>query len=194
MNFCWVSNVAIVFGVIFFINVNSGDLIFDFSVSRHRATRADVAGFLIFLAIRRIAYECSCRVPRFPLKRGNKIHSMSKPDPWNLEALTSLKLTPREVEVLFWISEGKSNQDIGVILGASTGTICKHVEHILSKLNVENRTAAAVVALERCPTALRSETRWGQPQTMFVGLIAQLLADLWSDSCEIYSAITALIA
>ena len=119
---------------------------------------------------------------------------MSQPYQRSLKALASLKLTPREVEVLFWISEGKSNQDIGVILGASTRTICKHVEHILSKLNVENRTAAAVVALERCPTALRSETRWGQPQTMFVGLIAQLLADLWSDSCEIYSAITALIA
>ncbi len=75
---------------------------------------------------------------------------MSQPDQRSLKALASLKLTPREVEVLFWISEGKSNQDIGVILGASTGTICKHVEHILSKLNVENRTAAAVVALERC--------------------------------------------
>ena len=119
---------------------------------------------------------------------------MSKPDPWSLEALTSLKLTPREVEVLFWISEGKSNQDIGVILGASTRTICKHVEHILSKLNVENRTAAAVVALEKCPIALRSGTKWGQPQTMIVALIAQQLADFWPDSCEIYSAITALIA
>jgi len=119
---------------------------------------------------------------------------MSQPDQRSLKALASLKLTPREVEVLFWISEGKSNQDIGVILGASTGTICKHVEHILSKLNVENRTAAAVVALERCPIALRSGTKWGQPQTMIVGLIAQQFADLWSDSCEIYSAITALIA
>ena len=48
MNFCWVSNVAIVFEVIFFINVNSDDLIFDFSVSRHRETSADLAGFPIF--------------------------------------------------------------------------------------------------------------------------------------------------
>jgi len=166
-------------------------LIFSIATSRDRV---DFAGFPIFLAIRRIAYEFSCRKPRFPLKNGqqNSFHVAARPA--YLEALTSLKLTPREVEVLFWISEGKSNQEIGIILGASTRTICKHVEHILSKLNVENRTAAAVVALERCPTALRSETRWGQPQTMFVGLIAQLLADLRSDSCEIYSAITALIA
>jgi DNA-binding CsgD family transcriptional regulator len=132
--------------------------------------------------------------PGFSLKTGNKIHSMSQLDQPSLKALASLKLTPREAEVLFWISEGKSNQDIGVILGASTRTICKHVEHILCKLSVENRTAAAVVALEKCPVALRSGTKWGQPQTMIVGLIAQQLADLWSDSCEIYSAITALIA
>ena len=63
-------------------------------------------------------------------------------------ALGSSELTPRETEVLFWISQGKSNHDIGVILGAKTGTVCKHVGHILSKLNVENRTSAAVVALE----------------------------------------------
>ena len=63
-------------------------------------------------------------------------------------ALGSPELTPRETEVLFWISRGKSNHDIGVILGAKTGTICKHVGHILSKLNVENRTSAAVLALE----------------------------------------------
>ncbi len=63
------------------------------------------------------------------------------------EHLISLGLTPREAEVLRWIAEGKSNHDIGVILGASTRTICKHVEHIFSKLSVENRTAAAATAL-----------------------------------------------
>jgi DNA-binding CsgD family transcriptional regulator len=118
---------------------------------------------------------------------------MSQPDQRSMEALASLKLTPREAEVLFWISEGKSNQDIGVILAASTGTVCKHVEHILSKLNVENRTAAAVIALEKCPVAERSGSKWRQPQIAIVVLIAQQLADLWSGSCETYNAITALI-
>jgi DNA-binding NarL/FixJ family response regulator len=61
--------------------------------------------------------------------------------------LGSLGLTPRESEVLTWIAQGKSNYEIGVILMACTGTICKHVEHILAKLNVENRTAAAAIAL-----------------------------------------------
>ena len=59
----------------------------------------------------------------------------------------SLGLTARETEVLTWIAQGKTNYEIGVILSACTGTICKHVERILSKLCVENRTAAAAVAL-----------------------------------------------
>jgi DNA-binding NarL/FixJ family response regulator len=61
--------------------------------------------------------------------------------------LGSLGLTARETEVLTWIAQGKTNYEISVILSACTGTICKHVEHILSKLCVENRTAAAAIAL-----------------------------------------------
>jgi len=120
---------------------------------------------------------------------------MSETDQRSLEALASLKLTPREAEVLFWISEGKSNQDIGVILGASTGTICKHVEHIFRKLNVENRTAAAVIALETSwSLAQRSENRSGQSRAALAVSVAQQLSELWTDGCEIYNAITALIS
>jgi len=120
---------------------------------------------------------------------------MPQPDRRTLEALASLKLTPREAEVLFWISEGKSNHDISVILGASNGTICKHVEHILCKLNVENRTAAAVIAHETCwPTTQRSGNRSGQSRAALVVFVAEQLSELWSDSCEIYNAVTALIA
>jgi DNA-binding NarL/FixJ family response regulator len=61
--------------------------------------------------------------------------------------LGSLGLTARETEVLNWIAQGKTNYEIGVILSACTRTICKHVERILSKLCVENRTAAAAIAL-----------------------------------------------
>jgi DNA-binding NarL/FixJ family response regulator len=56
------------------------------------------------------------------------------------------RLTAREMEVLIWIAQGKTNYEIGVILSASTATICKHVEHILCKLCVKNRTAAAAIA------------------------------------------------
>ncbi len=65
----------------------------------------------------------------------------------------SLGLTSREAEVLTWIAQGKTNYEIGVILSACTGTICKHVERILVKLNVENRTAAAVVAIAALASA-----------------------------------------
>ena len=61
-------------------------------------------------------------------------------------ALASLGLTAREREVLICIAQGKTNYEIGIILRACTGTICKHVEHILCKLDVKNRTSAAAIA------------------------------------------------
>jgi DNA-binding response OmpR family regulator len=62
-------------------------------------------------------------------------------------ALLGLGLTPREVEVLFWLSEGKTNAEIGIILSSARRTVEKHVEHILEKLQVENRAAAILAAL-----------------------------------------------
>ncbi len=59
-----------------------------------------------------------------------------------------LKLTPREAEVLHWLKQGKTNEEIGIILTAAKSTVGKHVEHIFAKLNVETRTAAANVAAE----------------------------------------------
>jgi DNA-binding CsgD family transcriptional regulator len=120
---------------------------------------------------------------------------MSQTEQSSLEALASLALTPREAEVLFWISQGKSNHDIGVILGAKTGTICKHVEHIFGKLNVENRTAAAVVALEtyRCAAPV-PESKPGQPWTAITVFITTQFCALWSDSPELYEEIARLVA
>jgi len=59
----------------------------------------------------------------------------------------TLPLTLREAEVLLWISQGKSNRDIAQILGLSPRTINKHLEQIFTKLGVENRTAAAALAI-----------------------------------------------
>ncbi len=60
-----------------------------------------------------------------------------------------LGLTVRESEVLNWIARGKTNREIGAILGLHTATVKKHVEHIFTKLGVENRTAAASLARAR---------------------------------------------
>jgi DNA-binding CsgD family transcriptional regulator len=73
----------------------------------------------------------------------------------NARRLRSLDLTPRETEVLTWVAQGKTNYEIGVILSAATRTICKHVERILFKLSVENRTAAAAIALATLASAKR---------------------------------------
>jgi DNA-binding CsgD family transcriptional regulator len=62
--------------------------------------------------------------------------------------LEKLGLTPREAEVLFWVAQGKTNPEIGLILDLSVGTVKKHMEHLLPKLGVENRGAAMVRALE----------------------------------------------
>jgi DNA-binding CsgD family transcriptional regulator len=55
-------------------------------------------------------------------------------------------VTQRESEVLLWIAKGKSNRDIGDILGLSSRTVNKHLEQIYVKLGVENRASAAVKA------------------------------------------------
>ena len=51
-------------------------------------------------------------------------------------------LTLREQEILRWIHLGKSNIEIGAILGISPLTVKNHVQKILRKLNVQNRTQA----------------------------------------------------
>ena len=70
------------------------------------------------------------------------------PDFSSATPLESLGLSPRESEVLLWIAQGKNNEEIGIILGASRNTIKKHVVRILEKLQVESRNAAAIKALE----------------------------------------------
>jgi DNA-binding NarL/FixJ family response regulator len=73
--------------------------------------------------------------------------------------LEALNLTPREAEVLLWIAQGKANADIGTILGMSEKTVKIHVGHILQKLGVENRTAAARTALEALSRPAGNQTQ-----------------------------------
>ena len=56
-------------------------------------------------------------------------------------------LTPREREVLEWLAGGKTDRDIGDILGISPRTVHKHLQRIYEKLGVETRTAAVVRAM-----------------------------------------------
>ena len=62
------------------------------------------------------------------------------------QRLATAALTPRETEVLSWIAKGKTNRDVGEILGMSPRTVNKHLEHVFEKLGVETRAAAAALA------------------------------------------------
>ena len=55
-------------------------------------------------------------------------------------------LTSREAEVVYWLSLGKTNRDIGAILSLSSRTVNKHLEQVFQKMGVDNRTSAAVLA------------------------------------------------
>lgn len=59
------------------------------------------------------------------------------------------QLSPRELEILRYLSAGNSNKVIARVAGIGVGTVKYHVNNILSKLNVSCRTEAASVAVKR---------------------------------------------
>lgn len=58
-------------------------------------------------------------------------------------------LSQREVEVLRLVAEGASNRAIAATLSLSERTVTTHVFHILAKLGLTSRTAAAVYAVRQ---------------------------------------------
>lgn len=64
------------------------------------------------------------------------------------EELRALGLTRRESEVLFWVARGKTDAEIGRLCNISPRTAQIHLGHIYTKLGVENRTAATLMAME----------------------------------------------
>jgi len=58
-------------------------------------------------------------------------------------------LTPREIDVLRLVAQGASNKEIAAHLSISQATVKSHLIHIFNKLDVDDRTAAVTVALER---------------------------------------------
>lgn len=62
--------------------------------------------------------------------------------------VSALQLTRREAEILYWLTQGKTNWEVATILGITGKTVGKHLEHIFAKLGVENRTSAVRMAGE----------------------------------------------
>lgn len=60
----------------------------------------------------------------------------------SLDQLRHFGLSKRELEIVGWVAQGKTNPEIGQILSISRRTVQKHLEHVYLKLGVENRMAA----------------------------------------------------
>lgn len=104
--------------------------------------------------------------PRWVVNQGGRrlsfaLHQPTGDDEWLLvmqetsdqaamDALSqAFGLTAREGEVLYWVVRGKTNRDIGDILGSSPATVKKQLESVFAKMGVETRTAAAGLAMSR---------------------------------------------
>lgn len=57
-----------------------------------------------------------------------------------------ISLTPKEKEVLYLVAQGSNNKEIAAALFVSEGTVRNHISHILGRLNVRDRTQAAIVS------------------------------------------------
>jgi len=66
----------------------------------------------------------------------------------DLERLEALGLTRRQAEVAFWIAQGKTNDELAIILNTSLHTIPHHVEAILGRLHLATRAEIMLCALE----------------------------------------------
>ena len=89
--------------------------------------------------------QCQAAVRKF-LGTGPAV--IAEPSPKPTERPPDV-LTPREVEVLRMIANGRSNQDIAAKLVISFNTVTNHVKNILGKTGCTNRTEAAAYAIPR---------------------------------------------
>jgi DNA-binding NarL/FixJ family response regulator len=65
------------------------------------------------------------------------------------EHLPRVALSPRELEVLQLVAQGRTNKEIGAVLGIAEDTVKVHMGNTFSKLDVLDRTQAVVVAAKR---------------------------------------------
>ena len=85
--------------------------------------------------------------------------SARKTAPGNQSVRLPYPLTPREIEVLKLMALGQTNREISQNFVISVGTTKNHVEHIIAKLAVSDRTQAVVRALEWGIIDFPSESR-----------------------------------
>jgi len=66
-----------------------------------------------------------------------------------IQRMSNPELSERELAVLRSLVQGMSNADIGAALSIGEGTVKSHVNRILNKWDVSDRTQAVIVAVKR---------------------------------------------
>ena len=64
-----------------------------------------------------------------------------------MKEVKSISLTPREIEILYKITEAHNNSEIAKALMVSESTVHKHIENIYRKFNVHNRVQLIIKAV-----------------------------------------------
>ena len=109
----------------------------------HRALEAGARGYLLKDALRNQIADAIRSV-----HRGGRVVPATVAQKL-AEYTPRIELTERELEVLSLMAQGQSNKEIADSIGRTEATVKVHVLHILSKLSVDDRTAAVTVALKR---------------------------------------------
>jgi two-component system, NarL family, response regulator len=107
--------------------------------------RKGIDGAKLMLAIRSISTGATWWDPNASHQIYTAINQI-EPSPLLTD---ELQLTKRELEVLSLIANGRTNQQIATMLFITAGTVRVHVHTILQKLNVSDRTQAAIFALQQ---------------------------------------------
>jgi two-component system, NarL family, response regulator DegU len=94
-----------------------------------------------------LPWELSTRLLQRLAEEQQKPEERALPQPTKHVQLLQ-PLTPRELEVLEMLPLGNTNREIARDLVISVGTAKNHVEHIMGKLGVSDRTQAVVQSLE----------------------------------------------
>jgi DNA-binding NarL/FixJ family response regulator len=76
------------------------------------------------------------------------MHSIANREQQNANATPSVHLTPRELELLKYVSDGLSNKAISQELFISDNTVKYHLRNILQKMGAQNRTEAVTQAIK----------------------------------------------
>lgn len=116
---------------------------FDDDEDIYRCLRAGAKGYLLKESAREDLYACIRSVHAGKTCVSAVIASKLA------ERMSSSELTPRELEVLRLMADGRTNREIATILSVTEGTVKVHVNSVLTKMNVDSRTEAATTAVKR---------------------------------------------